>query len=222
METIIPLSGIRGIIASKMQESLQSTAQLSFHTEARADRLIRYRYAQRESGVEVSYQDILLKMISVALTEHPALNGCLVDKEIRLNDQHRISVAIALESGLVAPALNDIKDQTIAQIAEQRQELTERGQKQKLTVKEMTKGTFTLSNLGHRRVDFFTPVLNIPQLAILGVGRIANKPWVDDNDNISVMPVLGLSLTVDHRAVDGDECGAFLTTLVGSIEHFSE
>ncbi len=218
METIIPMTGMRSIIASKMHASLQNMAQLSFHEELDASALAAFCQAAKESGSKVSYEDIIVKLVSDTLTEHPRFNGQLIDKEIRLNDQHNICVAVALKEGLVAPALYAVQDKSIAEVAKARKALIQRCRDNRLTVEEMTSGTFTISNLGLRRIHYFTPVINAPQMAILGVGRVTRRAWVDGSDKVSVRPVLGLSLTVDHRAIDGDDAGAFLSALVERLE----
>ena len=212
---------MRAIIAAKMQASLRDLAQLSFHEEVDASALVAYCDAAKQQGVKVSCEDLIVKLVSECLAQHPRLNGRLVDNEIRLNDQHNICVAVALPDGLVAPSLFAVQDKSIDDIARERRELVRRSRSNKLTVNEMTAGTFTVSNLGLRRVHYFTPVINAPQLAILGIGRIARRAWVNEDDTLSVKPVLGLSLTVDHRAIDGDDAGAFLSALADRAERLA-
>ena len=129
-----------------------------------------------------------------------------------------MSVAIALPNGLVAPAIFDVHAMSVPEIAAARQDLIARARAAKLTVRELTGGTFTVSNLGASRVRFFTPILNYPQVAIVGLGQIAQRPWVCDDGTVAARPVIALSLTSDHRFIDGEPSAAFLTTLCRLIE----
>ncbi|MFC7051012.1 2-oxo acid dehydrogenase subunit E2 [Emcibacter nanhaiensis] len=212
------LGGMRAMIADKMQESLQTSAQLSYHCECNAGVLVAARARLKEAGSSVSIEDLLIKAVSDTLTEMPMFNARIEGKELTLVGSHHISVAISLPNGLMAPTIFDVQDKSLEDICAARKGLIERARNGKLTVREMTGGSFTVSNLGLRRIHYFTPILNRPQVAILGIGQVKRKPVVLGNGDIASQPMMGLSLTTDHRIVDGDPSGQFLTKLSESIE----
>ena len=217
-DQVLKLSGMRGMIAGKMLESLATTAQLTHHAECDATGLLVRKSQLKEKGVKASVEDVLIDAVVATLAKHPGLNGTLKDKEITLAGKINLGVAIALPGDLlVAPAILDAGSMTLEQRVAARRDMAERARANKLSVTEMTGGTFTMSNLGLSRVRFFTPILNAPQLAILGVGQTALRPWVH-NGEIKPRSVMGLSLTFDHRAVNGAPAGDFLTDLCAAIE----
>ncbi len=213
-----PLTGVRGAIAARMVSSLQTAAQLTFHVECSADRLLETRSSQGE-GPRVGVEDVLISALARTLSRHPHLNGHVVEREIRLYQPVRVAVAISLEAGLMAPALPDVREASVSTIASWRADLVARARAGQLKPAEMSRGTITLSNLGHRGVHYFTPILNAPQIAILGLGAIKPTLVLDPTGTLASRPVLPLSLTVDHRAVDGDPAARFLSDLRAEIEH---
>jgi len=212
------LSGMRRMIADKMQQSLRETAQVSYHAEADASELVAARNAWREAGTRVGYEDLIIAALIRALRKHPEFNAVANGAEAKISEALHVSIAIALPNGLVAPAIFDAQTKSQPEILAARQDLVTRARTGKLTIKEMTGGTFTVTNLGISRVRFFTPIINHPQLAILGLGPIAPRPWVGADGTLVVRPVLALSLTTDHRFIDGEPSGAFLTTLCEILE----
>jgi pyruvate dehydrogenase E2 component (dihydrolipoamide acetyltransferase) len=217
-DKIIPLKGMRGMIASKMMESLSSSAQLTHLAECDASGLLAMKARVSSPDVKVSVEDLLVDAVIQCLQRHPGLNGYLQNGEIQLKNEISVAVAVALPGDLlVAPAILNAGAMTLAERCAKRRDLVDRAKVNKLSVKEMTAGTFTISNIGLTRVRFFTPIINVPQLAILGVGETAERPWVV-NGRVEVRPVMGLSLTFDHRAVNGAPAGAFLTDLCAVIE----
>lgn len=217
-DKVLRLSGLRGMIAGKMRDSLQSTAQLSYFADCDAEALVAARGRLREAGLKVGYEDLVIAALARLLPRHPLLNGRLEGQEIQLSAAVHVSLAIALPGGLVAPALFDVAGLDLAAIAAARAALTERARAGKLTPCEMTGGTITLSNLGTTRVRHFTPILNRPQIALVGLGCIAPRPWVLADGSLGVRRVLGLSLTADHQVVDGQPAGAFLSDLCALLE----
>lgn len=218
-KTIVPLRGVRGMIADKMHKSLQESAQLTHHAEADVSALLEHKANLKAEGVKVSIEDLLMEIVTKTLLRHPHLNGTVEGKEIHLHENIHLSMAIALPGNLlVAPAVFDANKKELAQLRKSRQDLSARAKINKLTVTEMTKGTFTMSNLGLSRVHHFTPVLNTPQIGLLGIGSIENKAVQGDDSGITWKPMMGLSLTFDHRAVDGAPAADFLTDICNSIE----
>lgn len=209
---------MRGMIAGKMQESLATTAQLTHFAECDATGIAALKARLKGQGLKASVEDILIDVIVETLRRHPGLNGTLVDKDIKLSSKINMAVAVALPGDLlVAPTIIDAGSMTMAERITARRDVVERAKINKLSVTEMTAGTFTISNIGLSRVKFFTPILNVPQLAILGIGQTAERPWVVDG-KIVVRSIMGLSLTFDHRAVNGAPAGDFLTDLCTAIE----
>lgn len=207
------------MIADKMLYSVTHTAQLTLHGECEVSALMRKKARLAHDGNKVSVEDLLLHCVARTLTNHPDLNGIVDEREIRIAESVHLSVAIALPGNLlVAPAIFDAQAKSLRELAAARMDLIARAKINKLSVKEMTGGTFTLSNLGRSRVQFFTPILNTPQIAILGIGRIDERAFSNGRGGIELRPAIGLSLTFDHRAVDGFPAAAFLTDTCTAIE----
>jgi pyruvate dehydrogenase E2 component (dihydrolipoamide acetyltransferase) len=213
-ERSIPLGGMRGMIAARMMESLRTTAQLTFHAECEVTSLLAVRAKLKDEGSSCGVEDIIILALARALSSHPSFNGSVVDDSIVVNGSIHVATAIALPNGLVAPCLRNVQAMDLNQIAAARADLVARARAGKIKVQEMTGGTITISNMGQSRVSFFTPILNLPQIAIVGIGCIR----VQDTASQTRRSTMGLSLTVDHRAVDGAPAGAFLSRLCEEIE----
>ena len=214
----ITLKGMRKMIADKMFNSLQETAQLSYHIDVDATELISARQHFKAQSQKVGYEDLLTVAVCKALESHPQFNSLIDGSTAIAQENVHMSVAVALENGLVAPTVFDANTKSPVELCEARTELVQRARTNKLTVPELTKGTFTLSNLGITRVRYFTPIINSPQMAIIGIGQIDRQPRVDNQDNIVIKPMMGLSLTTDHRFIDGGPAGDFMTELAKIIE----
>ncbi|MBK9079191.1 MAG: 2-oxo acid dehydrogenase subunit E2 [Hyphomicrobium sp.] len=220
-DKVIKLSGMRGMIANRMLESLSTTAQLTHHAECDATAMMAQKVRLQEQGIKASVEDLLIDAVIKTLARYPGLNATLQDKEIKVSSKINLAVAIALPGDLlVAPAILDAGAMTLENRIAARRDVVERSRINKLSVTEMTAGTFTITNIGLTRVRFFTPILNIPQVAILGVGETSLRPWVV-NGQIVPRPIMGLSLTFDHRAVNGSPAGQFLTDLCTAIEQMA-
>ncbi|QMW22278.1 2-oxo acid dehydrogenase subunit E2 [Sandaracinobacteroides saxicola] len=213
----LKLTGIRGMIAKKMHESVQSTAQLSFFTDVDASALTAARAAWKAADIRIGYEDLVIATLGRILPAFPLFNALEADGVITPQAEINVGVAIALPGALVAPAVFDCANKDLPTIAAERASLVERAAINKLTVREMSGGTINISNLGLTRVRHFTPILNRPMTCIVGLGRIAPEPAVVDGA-LAIRPVMGLSLTVDHRAIDGAPAGDFLTALADALE----
>ena len=218
---VIPMSGIRGIIAERMTMSVQTNANVTLHTEVDATELVQLRSLLNEKlaarDVTLTYTDMLVKVVANALRVHPRLNATLTDDGIHLLEEINIGVAVALEDGLIVPVIQNAAREGLSAISAQVKTFAEKARNNQLTPGELQGGTFTLTNLGNFGVDAFTPIINPPECAILGVGRILKKPVVQ-NDEIVVRSMLTLSLTFDHRVVDGAPAAEFLQTVAGYIQ----
>jgi pyruvate dehydrogenase E2 component (dihydrolipoamide acetyltransferase) len=216
---ILRFQGIRGIIAQKMRESLEKTAQLSFFCDMDASALVAARAAWRAAGVKIGYEDLIVRALADLLVEFPQFNAVETSEGVEEIADFNIGCAIALPGALVAPAIFDAGKLSVEEIAKKREDLVARARINKLSIQELTSATISISNLGLTRVRHFTPIVNYPQMAIIGLGQIAPRPWVGaDGETLTVRPVMGLSLTVDHRAIDGAPAGDFLTALAKKLE----
>ena len=218
---VIAMDGIRGIIAERMTLSLQTNASVTLHTEVDATDFVELRGMLNDKlqarEVSITYTDLLVKVVANALREHPRLNATLTDEGIHLLPEINIGVAVALEDGLVVPVVRDADKERLSEISTQVKDFAERARSNQLTPGELQGGTFTITNLGNFGIDAFTPIINPPESAILGVGRILKKPVVHE-DEIVVRSMLTLSLTFDHRVVDGAPAAQFLQTVSGYIQ----
>ncbi len=165
----------------------------------------------------VSYNDLLLYALGKALRQHPRLNASLDGDSIKVWPQVDIGLAVDAERGLLVPVLRDVDRKGLAELAAESKALAERARAGKCTPDELSGGTFTLTNLGMFGIDAFTPIINLPECAILGVGRIKTEPaWV--GDHVEPRQRVWLSLTFDHRLVDGGPAARFLQTVVRLVE----
>ena len=213
---IEPLGGMRRAIAQNMRGSLSGTAQLSYFLEVDVTEAQRLRReAARESGVSINMASVLIKACAESLKRVPALNSILVGDNVMFFDEVNMGVAVALDDGLIVPVLKGVQDMSVAQIAEGVQGLSERARAGELSSSEISGGTFTISVLGV--VDGFTPILNPPQNALLGVGRSAQKPVVRGGE-IVVREMMTLSLTGDHQVIDGAVAASFFRRLQQMVE----
>lgn len=220
-DKVVNLTGMRGMIAGKMVESLTTQAQVTYFAEADVTNMLAQKGKLAEEGVKASIEDLLIVAVIQSLKKHPFLNGTIVDKTITQSANINMAVAVALPGDLlVAPTIIDAGNMSLVERVAARRDLVDRALASKLTVKEMTSGTFTISNIGRSRVRYFTPIVNLPQIAILGIGETKVQPW-NVNGEIALRPIMGLSLTFDHRAVNGSPAADFVTDLCTNIENFS-
>ena len=208
---IIALSGKRGVIARRTLESLHGMAQLTLNTDANVTALVKHREALK-NRFDLTYTDLLVKAAALALIKHPRLNANVVGQEIHLLADIHVGVAVALEDGLIVPVVRNADRKSLKTIAAENRELAERARTGKLGPADVTGGTFTVTNLGAFGIDSFTPIINPPEAAILGIGRIVERIARRDADLVW-QQMMTLSLTFDHRVVDGAPAAAFLQTL---------
>ncbi len=216
------LSPTRSNIAERMTSSLQTMAQVTLTFEADASELVKAREANQseietKTGTHLSYTDLLVKVVARTLVEHPIMNSTLEDDRIKILEEINVGVAVASERGLTVPVIRAADEKSLAEITDAIKDFAERAREDRLEFEEVTGGTFTITNLGMTAVEAFTPIINPPQSAILGVGRIVNKPTAIDA-RVEVRPRMTFSLTFDHRVVDGYTAGEFLRSMVQIIE----
>jgi pyruvate dehydrogenase E2 component (dihydrolipoamide acetyltransferase) len=216
LETL-PLRGIRARIAERMQASHRATAPVTLTAEVDAAELVETRRRLAGQGVPVAYNDLLIAILAKALREHPRLNASLDGDAITLWRRIDIGLAVDTDRGLLVPVVRNADQKGLARLAEETKDLAERARSGKVTLDELRGGTFTLSNLGMLGVDAFTPIINLPETAILGVGRIKERPAVVAGQ-IVARPMLWLSLTFDHRLVDGGLAAHFFQRVAQLVE----
>jgi pyruvate dehydrogenase E2 component (dihydrolipoamide acetyltransferase) len=218
----IPFTGMRKAVADNMYASLQQTAQLTTFTEVDVTEMVGFRDIIREEykkdDIRISYNDIIILAVSRALKRYPIMNSTLVDDEILLHDSVNMGIAVALDDGLIVPVLRDADKKGLLQIAKEARILAKNARKGNLSMDEVTGGTFTISNVSMFQVDGLTPILKPPETGILGIGRVKEKPAVYKGE-IAIRSMMFLSLTFDHRVVDGAPANAFLETAARYLEH---
>jgi pyruvate dehydrogenase E2 component (dihydrolipoamide acetyltransferase) len=224
-----PMSRLRKVIAKRMVESLQTSAQLTTVVEVDVTAIARLRdqvkaeFAARE-GVKLSYLPFFAKAAIDALKEHPALNAAIDTEkgEVTYFDHENLAIAVDTEKGLLTPVIKEAGDLSIAGLARKIADVAERTRANKIGPDELAGGTFTLTNTGSRGALFDTPIINQPQVAILGTGSVVKRAVVIDDPNlgetIAVRQMVYLALTYDHRLVDGADAARFLSDVKQRLE----
>jgi pyruvate dehydrogenase E2 component (dihydrolipoamide acetyltransferase) len=213
----IPITGVRKVIFKNMHLSLATQAQLTLHTEASAAAMMNLRRRLNAPDAKISYNAVLVKVIAQALKQHPLVNATVEGEVIKVWRQVHVGIAMDLGRGLVVPKVRNAESKSIREIAADIDRLVEAAKAGSLALDDLTLGTFTLTNLGAWDIDDFTPIVNHPESAILGVGRIVEKP-VARSGQVVIEPRLALSLSFDHRIIDGAPGAAFLKTIKDLIE----
>lgn len=220
----IPLKGMRGRVAERMYHSWNTIPRVTEVMQVDMSATVAFREAmlgqwEQQYGVRISLNDMLTKAVAVSLKRHPRLNATLVEQEVHLHEGIHVGVAVNLDEGLIVPVIKhaDIKD--LGQIARESRELADKARAvpMRLLPDDVSDGTFTITNLGTTGIDFFTPIINPPQVAILGVGTIQKRPVVV-GDALAIRPSVYLCLVFDHRALDGVPAASFLQELKRLLE----
>ncbi len=219
----IPLTGTRGRVAQRLSQSWREIPRVTEVMHVDMTRTVDFRDSnlprwESDYGVRISLNDLVTKAVTVALGRHPLLNATLVDKQVRVHDQVNMGLAVHLDQGLVVPVLKDAGSKKLGQLARESRSLAERAREGTLDLADVSDGTFTITNLGGAHVDLFTPIINPPQVAILGIGRIQSRPLAVEG-RLEVVPTAYLCLVFDHRAVDGYPAGLFLKELRDLFAH---
>lgn len=218
---LIPYSGMRKAIGDNMSRSWAAAARVTHHATVDISKLLEFRKMINEdmdSEGKVSITDLLIKITARALEARPDINVTLDGSNIKIMKDINIGVAVALEKGLVVPVVKNANKQSLFQVSAAVRDLARKARENRLGMAEMSGGTFTITNLGaYGSVDFFTPIINQPESAILGIGRTVETP-VAIEGQILVRPMMGLSLAFDHRVIDGAPAAEFLAVLIKLLE----
>jgi pyruvate dehydrogenase E2 component (dihydrolipoamide acetyltransferase) len=218
----IPIEGVRAVVAKRMTQSVQTTAQVTLHTEVDATAMVEQRarwkaQAEAQGGSAPGYNAILAALVAQALRQHPRLNAMQVGETIQFREKVNIGLAVDTEAGLLVVVVKDADCKSALQIDAELKILTERAISKKSLPDDLEGSTFTITNLGMYGIDGFTPIINPPEMAILGVGRITEKLVVQQG-KVAQRHILNLSLTFDHRLVDGGPAARFLQSICALIE----
>jgi len=208
----VPLTGIRRTTADRLTLSARTAPHSTIVMEVDMINAARFR-----QETQFSYTEMLIKAVAKALLDHRLLNATLEDNQIKVFEDVNVGVAVTTESGLVVPVVRNADKKSLGEISSVLKELVEKARQGKLTREDVTAGTFTITNLGMYDVDVFFPIINPPETAILGVGRVVEKP-VAVNGQLAIKPLMQLSLTYDHRIVDGAPAAKFLQTVKQVLE----
>ncbi len=212
------LSGVRRVVAARMSEAAKTTAPITLHVGADAASLTatRRRLAETSGGTGPTITDLLMSVVAETLSLHPDLNATFDGTTITRHDQVHLGLAVDTPRGLLVPVVHNAGRLSLSELAAESARLVEACQDGSVLPDDLVGGTFTLTNLGGFGIEHFTPILNLPQVAILGVGAILPRPVADD-ERIRLVPHIGLSLTVDHRVVDGAPAARFLQAIASGI-----
>jgi len=222
VSSTIPLRGMRGRVAERMFQSWNTIPRVTEVMQVDMSATVAFREAmlgqwEQQYGLRISLNDMITKAVAMALRRQPRLNATLVDQEVRLHDGVNMGIAVNLDEGLIVPVIFNADQKDLGQIAREGRDLAEKARAGRLQLDEISDGTFTITNLGTTGIELFTPIINPPQVAILGVGMVQRRPIVV-GDALAIRPAVYLSLVFDHRAVDGVPAANFLQELKRLLE----
>jgi len=221
-EDVVPISGIRKVIAQRMAESKSSIPHFYIKTSINMTETINLKKALdvylEKQNLKVSYTAMIIKALGIALLEFPILNSLVEGEEVHIIKDVNIGIAVALDEGIVVPVLHRVNEKSLIEIAKELEDIIKRAREGILDTNIMNGGTFTLSNLGMYNIEEFTAIINPPQVAILAVGRIEEKPVVK-NSQVVVQSMMSVTLSCDHRVIDGVIAARFLEKLKYTLEN---
>jgi 2-oxoglutarate dehydrogenase E2 component (dihydrolipoamide succinyltransferase) len=225
--TKVTMTRLRKVIAARMLESLQISAQLTTVVEVDITKIARLREKSKSTfeareGVKLSFLPFFAVAVCEALKVHPVLNSSVEGDEITYHGAEHLGIAVDTERGLLVPVIKDAGDLNMGGIARRIADVAQRTRENKISPDELGRGTFTITNTGSRGALFDTPIINQPQVGILGVGSVVKRPMVvkgeDGGETIAIRSMVYLALSYDHRIVDGADAARFLTTLKERLE----
>jgi len=219
----VEIKGLRRTIARNLIASQKMTAFVTGMDEADITELWGIREREKKAaldrGIHLTFLPFFIKAVQHALAEHPFLNASVDEEreEIIIKKYYNIGIAVDTPEGLMVPVIKNTDRKSILELAKEIQSLSQRARERKIALEEIKGSTFTISNYGHFGGIFATPIINYPDVAILGTGKISDKPWVKDGQ-IVIRKILPLSLTFDHRVTDGVDAARFLTKVINYLE----
>ncbi|WP_139993910.1 dihydrolipoamide acetyltransferase family protein [Kurthia sp. Dielmo] len=218
------LTGMRKVIAKRMHASLHDTAQVTLHRKANISSLMKFREKMKkklgdEGKASLGINVLLTRAVVLALKDHPEMNASYANGEHTKHEAIHIGMAVAVDAGLIVPVMRDATNQSLSQLADSLQNVATGARNNTLSSDLLSGSTFTISNLGHAGVEYFTPILNTPEIGILGVGALSTKLVFTKKGKVKEQQELPLSLTFDHQVVDGAPAGEFLQTICQYLEN---
>ena len=217
--SVTPYAGMRRVIGEHMAQSWAVSPKVDYHVSVDATAMLKLRQAgNQKENEKITITDIVMKIVARALKLRPNMNVALIGEQIRQYPEPCIGVAVALENGLVVPVVRNADSKPLTTISREIRQLAQKARAGQLSLEEMRGGTFTVTNVGaFHSVDWFTPLLNQPETGILGIGRIVDTPVARDGQ-IVIRPMLGVSLSFDHRIIDGMPAAEFLKVVLDLME----
>ena len=212
------MNGMRKAIARNMLNSVQTSPTVTMNLSVDMSAMKAYREQLKSQEIKVSYTDLLVKFVAKALTEFPLLNCSVEDNKIVYKHYVNMGVAVALDNGLLVPNIADADKKSLTEISAEVKELAKLAREGKLPPEKLRGGTFTITNLGMYGIESFTPIINQPEVAILGVNTMEDKVVVRNGEMV-IRPMMNLSLTADHRVVDGSVAAQFLQRVKSLLEN---
>jgi len=222
---VIPYRGMRKVIGDRLHDSSVTTAPVTLVSEFNVESMVELRnqllpYIEKKTGVRLTYTDILIKIVGHAVADYPRINASLTEQGIIIHPHINVGMAVSLPDGLLVPVIREPHKRPLREIAVETKELAEKARSGRISPDELKGGTITVSNLGQYGVDFFSPIINLPETAIVGVGRIKDKPVVIDRQ-VTIKPVMTVSVVFDHRIIDGAQGAEFLNIIGKYIQQCS-
>jgi pyruvate dehydrogenase E2 component (dihydrolipoamide acetyltransferase) len=216
------LSGMRKVIGERMHNSVNTAPHVTLTsdidmTEVKVLRNQLLPVIEKQTGYRLSFTEVIVKATGLVLSHYPNVNASFVDDEIVYNEAVNIGLAVSVVDGLLVPVLKNVNNKGLGALTAEAKEIGKQAREQRLQPEQMKGSTFTISNLGMYAIDAFTPIINLPETAILGIGRIQDKPVVI-NQAIEIRPMMTVSLSFDHRVIDGAPAAEFLTELKRVLE----
>lgn len=223
-ETVVPWSGIRKLIADQMVKSKTTAPHVTLNAEVNVDQLLAMRAdllekVEKDHGVRITITHLLAYFVAQTLKKHPNVNARALDDGIHHYPWVNLGIAVALDNGLIVPNVKNAQALSVVELAKAIKTQTAKPKANKLMPEDVSGGTFSITTLGMTEVLSFNPIINVPEIAILGVGKIVERAEFNAKDQLVKVSKMTLSLSFDHRAIDGYPAALFLSDLVHLIEH---
>jgi pyruvate dehydrogenase E2 component (dihydrolipoamide acetyltransferase) len=220
---VIPMESMRQVIARRMSQSAFTAPHIYFFSDVQMDPLLNFRREivaefEKQFGLRPSINDLLIKAVALNILDFPLLNASVKDQEIHIAPEINVCLAVALEDGLIVPAIANADVGGLVDIVRQRQDLVARARSGKLTMEEIERGTFTISSLAQYDITYFTAILNPPQSGILSIGKTREELYLDSEGMVKKRKTATFGLSVDHRIIDGTLAADFLQNLKWKLE----
>jgi len=220
---VIPMESMRQVIARRMSQSAFTAPHIYFFSDIQMDPLLDFRREivaefEKQFGLRPSVNDLLIKAVALNILDFPLLNASVKDQEIHIASEVNVCLAVALEDGLIVPAIANADAAGLVDIVRQRQDLVARARTGKLTIEELERGTFTISSLAQYDITYFTAILNPPQSGILSIGKTREELYLNTDGTVGTRKMATFGLSVDHRIIDGTLAADFLQNLKWKLQ----